>query len=91
MDFEDAVTGYVGVTGCCAEAGMAQEALDIAYVGSGFQEMGCKGVAQAVDGGFFHYVGAGSGFLGQNCAAIFSAFAQFYIDHHPGEIYVFSF
>ena len=50
---EDAAAGDVGVAFGGAEVGVTEEGLDVTDVGTAFEEVGGKGVAQAVDRGFF--------------------------------------
>ena len=43
------------------EVGVAEECLDIAYVGAVFKEVGGKGMTEAMDGCFFGDLGAADG------------------------------
>ena len=49
LDIKDTVTGYVGVTLCGSEVGVAKEGLDVSNVGSVFEQMGGKSVAETVN------------------------------------------
>ena len=63
LDAEDAAAGYVGVAFGGAEVGVAEEALDVADVGAAFEEVGGKGVAEAVNRYLFGDFGAFEGFV----------------------------
>jgi len=63
LDAQDAAAGDMGVAFGGAEVGVAEKGLDVADVGSAFEEVGGEGVTEAVDRGFCASGGAADGFF----------------------------